>query len=58
VGTFMLDEDLTTWLNFLEIFSEIYPDTYNTPERALEGYNETMQHYNNILILLRKGKGT
>jgi hypothetical protein len=54
----MLDEDLTTWLNFLEIFSEIYPDTYNTPEKALEGYNETMQHYNNILILLRKGKGT
>jgi len=62
----MLEEDLTTWLNFLEIFSEIYPDTYseiypdtyNTPEKALEGYNETMEHYNNILILLRKGKGT
>lgn len=53
----MLQEDLTEWLNFLEIFSEIYPDVYNTPEKALEGYNETLYHYDSILILLRKGKG-
>jgi hypothetical protein len=54
----MLNDDLTQWLNFLEIFSEIYPDTYNTPEKALEGFNETMEHYNNILILLRDRKDT
>lgn len=54
----MLDDNLDNWLKFLEIFSEIYPDTYQTPEKALEGYNETMEHYNSILRLLRKGKGT
>ena len=54
----MLDKELVQWLNFLEIFSEVYPDVYNTPEKALEGYNETLQHYNDILILLRNGKDT
>lgn len=53
----MLNDDLTAWLNFLEIFSEVYPDTYQTPEKALEGYNETMQHYNNIINTIKKEKG-
>ena len=54
----MINDDMDAWLNFLEIFCQVYPDTYNTPEKALEGYNETLEHYNNILMLLRKGKGT
>lgn len=45
----MFENDINNWLNFLEIFSEIYPDTYNTPEKALEGYNETMEHYKSIV---------
>jgi len=53
----MLDDDLDNWLKFLEIFSEIYPDTYNTPEKALELYNESMEHYNNIINTIKKGKG-
>lgn len=58
MGTFMLDKDLAQWLNFLEIFSEVYPDTYNTPEKALEGYNETIEHYNNIINTIKKEKGS
>lgn len=53
-----LKNDLELWLSFLEVFSELYPETYNTPEKALEGFNQTMEHYNNILILLRNGKDT
>lgn len=54
----MLDKDLAQWLNFLEIFSEVYPDTYNTPEKALEGFNETIEHYNNIINTIKKEKGS
>lgn len=54
----MLDKDLAQWLNFLEIFSEVYPDTYNTPEKALEGFNETLEHYNSIINTIKKEKGS
>lgn len=53
----MLDDDLDNWLKFLEVFCEVYPDTYNTPEKALEGYNETMEHYYSIIDTIKKGKG-